>query len=85
MTLQEFRQLKFNDRIELLKEAVRIGNREGGNFSAFLYKLHGFYIEVFHHKKYRYIYAVESFEEVEKLDPYLNKLDLPKLLFPGPK
>lgn len=83
MTLKEFRQLSLEKQIALLKQAVRIGNREGGNFTAFLYKMHSFYIEVFHHKKYRYIYAIDGFDEVDKLDPYLNKLELPKLLFPN--
>lgn len=78
MTLHDFNHLDYEQRISLLKEAVCIGQREGGNYTVMLYQLNGFYIEVFHHKKYRYIYVVEAFDDLSRLDVYVNTIHLPE-------
>ena len=78
MTLQEFNQLDYESRISHLKNAVCIGQREGGNYTVKLYQLNGFYIEVFHHKKYCYIYVVEAFDDLSRLDIYVNAIRLPE-------
>ena len=77
MTLQDFNQLDYESRIAMLKTAVCIGQREGGNYTVMLYQLNGYYIEVFHHKKYRYIYVVEAFDDLSRLDIYVDKIRLP--------
>ncbi|HEV7333070.1 MAG TPA: hypothetical protein VGN63_18690 [Flavisolibacter sp.] len=78
MTIHDFNQLDYESRINLLKTAVCIGQREGGNYTVMLYQLNGFYIEVFHHKKYCYIYVVEAFDDLSRLDVYVNTIQLPE-------
>lgn len=74
MTLQEFKSSNYQTQVALLSKAVFISKREGSNYTALLYQLDAFYIEVFKHKKYQYIYRVESFEDTDKLSPYLDKM-----------
>ena len=81
MTIQDFNHLDYETRISLLKDAVCIGEREGGNYTVKLYQLNGFYIEVFHHKKYRYIYVVEAFDDLSRLDVYVDAIRLPAANF----
>lgn len=74
MTLQEFGSLTYEQQVKLIRQAVFIGKKEGPNYTALLYQLDGFYIEAYKHKKYQYIYKVESFEDTERLMPYLDKI-----------
>ena len=76
MTLQEFTNLSYKDRLRAAHKGVFVGGREEAKFMVLLYQLQSFYIEVYFHKKHNYITALEGFEDWEGLDPYLEKAPL---------
>lgn len=72
MTVSDYQQLDFYGRIEALQNAVCIGSREEAGHSALLYQHNDFYIEVYLHKKYRYIYQINACDE-SQLSQYGEK------------
>lgn len=75
MTLEAFLQLDFEQRALSLQKAVFIAQRESFNYTALLYQLDSFYIEAIKHKKYQYIYQVDGFDDQERLNPYLERIE----------
>ena len=81
ITLQEFKSLSYQEQVAMLRQATYIDKREGPNFTALLYQLGAFYIEAYKHKKYQYIYKVESFSAAAKSSLYIDKVgNLSKLV-----
>lgn len=74
ITLEEFKCLSYQQQVIMLQQANYVDKREGGNYTALLYQLGEFYIEAYKHKKYQYIYKVESFSATEKGSLYIDKV-----------
>ena len=77
MHFYEFLQLNETEQIELLwYNGEQIGRRKDEDHLILLYQVEGFYVEVFYHNKERAIKKYVSFECIERLDPYLEQIDL---------
>ena len=77
MTLEAFQQLDFTGRLLAADKAVCIAGRDDGKHVVLLYQLNGFYIEVYYSRQHRHITDLVGFNDIEKLDPYLEKISLP--------
>lgn len=76
MTLTEFLQLDYQGRLQAAERGVCVGGRQEGEYMVLLYQLYSFYIEVFYHKQYSYISALHGFDDLDCLEPYLQKIEL---------
>lgn len=76
MTVEVYNQLDYDCKIIALKEAVCIAERQQEDFTIFLYQLNNFYIEVFQHKMHWCYCSIRCFDEWEKLDPYLEDINV---------
>ena len=73
----EFLQLEEMEQLETLwYNGEQIGKRKETNYLILLYQVEGFYVEVFYHTREKTIKKYLSFEDLEKLDPYLDSIDL---------
>lgn len=80
MTLYEFNMLDEMEQIETVWSSTHIGERFDEEHNILLYQVDGFYVEVYHHKEYNVIRKFRSFSSINQLEPYLNKIDLKKIL-----
>lgn len=74
MRLATFQQLSFTQKTEVTESAVCLRGRRLGDCLLLLYQLDGFYIEVHYHRSRRSILAVEGFDDMTRLDPYLAEM-----------
>ena len=79
MNLQTFLALSYDDRMEVTLSAVCIAGRDEDKHKVLLYQLNNFYIEVWYHKLFNNVTAVNVFD-AEGLQPYLDQLRIPDLL-----
>ncbi|MGZ3861165.1 MAG: hypothetical protein ACXVMS_16635 [Flavisolibacter sp.] len=64
----------------LAARAVYLVSRQEPKFFIDLYQLENFYVEVFYHRKNQNQLYVQAFTEVEKLQPYLQHIEISSLL-----
>jgi hypothetical protein len=76
LSLKDFLQLDYEGKIQVTNHAVCIGGRSEQEHMVLLYQLNSFYIEVFYNKKFNYISAFKGFDDLELLDPYLEKINI---------
>src|SRR6476620_789908 len=77
MHFLEFLRLREDDQLETLwYNGEQIGRRKDGEFLILLYQVEGFYVEVFYHTKKKLITKYVSFEDTDRLDPYISQMDL---------
>jgi hypothetical protein len=77
MHFLQFLQLREDDQLETLwYNGEQIGRRKEGEFLVLLYQVEGFYVEVFYHTKQKLITKYVSFEDTDRLDPYISNMDL---------
>jgi len=77
MHFLEFLRLKEDDQLETLwYNGEQIGRRKEGEFLVLLYQVEGFYVEVFYHTRQKLITKYVSFECTDRLDPYIENMDL---------
>lgn len=76
MTLDDFNLLDEIAQIDLIINSVCVGGRDSGVYKVLLFHVHHFYVEVFFHKHERYITKFFAFEGTDKLEPYLEKMQL---------
>ncbi|RYD86164.1 MAG: hypothetical protein EOP50_22870 [Sphingobacteriales bacterium] len=67
-------------RSELLGSGAFLRHRKEGDLSVLLYQLHGYYVEVFYFMHNLSIQNIESFDDLERLEPYLLDINIDKLL-----
>ena len=65
---------------ELLRAGVFLAEREDGPFRIMLYQLDAFYVEVYFLNLYNKVAFLQSFTDVDALQPYLCGLDVAQLL-----
>jgi hypothetical protein len=77
MHFYEFIQLDETEQIELLwYNGEQIGRRKDQDHLILLFQVEGFYVEVFYHNKERVIKKYVSFECIDRLEPYLETIDI---------
>lgn len=79
MNIQEFTMLDYSGRMEATSKAICVAGRDENIFKVLLYQLNDFYVEVYYNKLYNYISEFVAFDSIDKLDPYLQRIQLPVL------
>jgi len=82
MTLYQFNFLDELEQSEVLwDKGVMIGDLEDKVYKYILYQIDSFYVELKYHKENNVIQGMKTFASTDApLKPYLDKLDLDKLL-----
>ena len=76
MTLREFQLIDAQQQAEKLLDAVCIAGRDEADQKVLLYQLDSFYVEVYYHPRRNLITQYKSFDDLDKLDVYLDKVEL---------
>jgi hypothetical protein len=77
MTLNEYSALPEAERyITLWGKGVIVAQRECGTFTAFLYQLFSFYVELYCEQITDKIIMLRSFSDTDSLEPYLEDIDV---------
>ncbi len=61
-------------------DGVFLGHRQTALQKILLCQVHGFYVEIVHNRKERKTEEVRAFDEVDRLEPYLERIDISGLL-----
>ena len=81
MTHQKFNQLtRQQKRNTLLRFGAFISDRKLGPMRIMLYQLESFYVEVYFFKWSKSVAWFSTFKSTDKLNPYLQKIDLASLM-----
>ena len=81
MTLQHFKALTQNKQSKkLLTEGVCVADRKTDEVQALLFQIDSFYVEVFFNGDGDEVLFSRSFEDVEDLEPYLQDIDLSRII-----
>jgi hypothetical protein len=81
MTLFQYRLLCEKDQVDLLyKEGTYIGKRSKPPFSAILFQLGSFYVEIYYRKYRSCITEIKCFTSTTLLDPYLEQINVDDLV-----
>jgi len=81
-TLMDFRVMTFEEQCSVITfSGDYLTHRTLGDQKVFLYHSNGFYIEVFYSAQKAKVLKISSFEKLEELDPYLQKISLSDLGF----
>jgi hypothetical protein len=82
MTLHEFRLHSLYVQRTLLKlVGVYLAERKIHDLTVFLFYLDGFYVEAFFEAESGKVMRIKSFEEMDRLDPYLSQINVAELIF----
>ncbi len=77
MTLEEFGQLSVDEQAQQVWDHGRYPmNREGQRTTANLYAMGAFYVEVWYNQEQNSITAITCFDDVNRLNTYLNSISL---------
>ena len=80
MTLQQFSALPKDIQAQMTKQkGAFIAARETKYALVKLYQVDSFYVELYHDKRMACISIVNSFSDVNRLTPYLQKIDVSDL------
>jgi len=79
MTLREFQLTDEQQQAQKLMDAVCVAGRDDGDQKVLLYQLDSFYVEVFYNPRHQLITDFRSFDDVDKLDAYLENVSLAEL------
>lgn len=81
MTPQKFKQLtRQQKRNTLLRFGAFVSERSFGPMRIMLYQLDSFYIEVYFFKWSKSVAWFKTFKSTDKLNPYLQQIDLSSLM-----
>jgi len=80
MTLYEYNALNEDEKARATWDSVLVSDREDVDHRILLYQVDAFYVEVYYNKKLNAITKFRSFSSTELLVPYLDKINLIKLL-----
>ena len=81
ITLYEFNLLSQFDKGDILYQfGVHISERKDGEFGYVLYQLNNFYVEVKYFNTRNEIIMLSVFSTTTNLEPYLNNIDISKIL-----
>jgi hypothetical protein len=81
ITLAEFNNLAADDQAFLIwLDGVYLDEYCDGTFTILLYKVEGYYVEVYYHLLREEVYGYRSFDSTNQLDPYLSRIDIDELM-----
>jgi hypothetical protein len=81
MNLFDFQLLSMHDQVKVLYEqGVYIGKRRNNDYTALLYQLEGFYVEISYRQYRRHIDRIYCSASTSILDPYLEQIDVVHLV-----
>lgn len=81
ITLAEFDKLAAEDQAFLVwLDGVYLDQYEDGTFTILLFKVEGYYVEVFYHQTRGEVYGYRGFDSTDHLDPYLNNICIDELV-----
>lgn len=84
-TIDDFKVMPFEKKCDII---TFYGNylvqRRLADCKVFLYSAENFYIEVFYSPKHSRVLMINAFDNINGLNPYLEKISLSELI-PGPK
>lgn len=79
-TLMNFRVMSFEEQCGVITfSGDYLTHRTLGDQKVFLYHSNGFYIEVFYSAQKAKVLKISSFDKLNELDPYLEKISLSDL------
>ena len=78
MTLKQFRSCSNYVQQQMIKhQSVFLLERRSLDWNILLFQLDGFYVEVYYERKTQKVEKLKSFDDIEQLEPYLCKIDVP--------
>ena len=81
MTLQEFHSLNLEQQQDaVLKNGIFLAERKDPPLRMMLYQMEDFYVEVFFLSRYNKVAWFNAFDTTEKLEAYLQEIDLSDVL-----
>lgn len=80
MKLNDFFRLSIDEQVETVSQGDFLGEREAKPYVIFLFNIDNFYAEVFYDEIKNKITRVKPFKTVRILEPYLESVDIEKLL-----
>ncbi|MBD0351154.1 MAG: hypothetical protein ICV65_08380 [Flavisolibacter sp.] len=80
MTLYDFIALSDDYKAQVVWGSAYIADREDQGHRILLYQVQDFYVEVYHHKEHNTIEKFTVFATTDQLQPYLEQIDITKLL-----
>jgi hypothetical protein len=81
MTTEAFKALGDPDQRKfLLEQGAYLGHRKAAPWSVLLYQVQDFYVEVFFSMNNLDIQSIEAFDDLDRLEPYLERISLDTLL-----
>lgn len=80
MTIYQFNSLSEMEQIEAIWTVPAIAERKENGYKIFLFQLHSFYVELYHHMERDATERIRSFANEEYLMPYLVKINIDHLL-----
>lgn len=80
MTCSYFDQLSEASQTDMIFESgAFVGRRTAGFHTVLLFQIEGFYTEIYYHSHFNVIIRIESFSDMERLEPYLDSIELASL------
>ncbi len=77
MDLRQFKGLDESVQISVIwNNGVHVATRDDNVYQYLLYQLDGFYVEVWYHIELEVIHRFISFDNMDRLDPYLREMDI---------
>lgn len=81
MTRYHFNILEENEKANIIwTKGVQIGERRDAFHQILLFQVDAFYVEVYHHTHFNVITKMQSFSNLNKLQPYLVEISLEGLV-----
>jgi len=81
ISLDEFRRLSISIRADIVQERGKfIASRTGNTFQVDLYRVDGFYVEIWNNTIHGMLMNIDGFDDEAFLKPYLDDLDLNAML-----
>lgn len=81
MTLEQFNMLSTEQQQEaVLREGIFLAERKDPPLRMMLYDMSNFYVEVFFLSRYNKVAWFNGFDSTEKLEPYLEKINVSQFL-----
>jgi hypothetical protein len=81
MNLDHFRLLSKKEQFELLSQhGVYVGKRKEDEMTTVLYQLDTYYVEIFYKQYRKYVSHVRFFTTTDEIQPYLEQIDVQRLI-----
>ena len=79
MTIYQFNALSEMEQIEMIWKVPAIAERFENGYKVFLFQIHSFYVELYHHLERDATERLRTFSGDDKLAPYLADINIDHL------